>query len=125
MPQVEAGACGKPVLSIKAMGMLDTLIHGETAYLAEIARKIVVNEVVLGEESGFENNHKVKFNIPRTVDYRANVQDIAKYLLMLMNDADLRDRMGKAGRERVVANFDYRIVAKKFVQIINKKLGIQ
>ena len=30
MPQVEAGACGKPVIGIKAMGMLDTLVHGET-----------------------------------------------------------------------------------------------
>ncbi len=125
MPQVEAGACGKPVLSIKAMGMLDTLIHGETAFLAEVARKIVVNEVVLGAESGFEDNHKVKFDVPRTVDYRANVQDIAKYLKILMADSELRDKMGKAGRERVVENFDYRVVAKRFVQIISEKLGIQ
>lgn len=125
MPQVEAGACGKPVLSIKAMGMLDTLIHGETAFLAEVARKIVVNEVILGGESGFEEHHKVVFNTPRTVDYRANVQDIAKYMLTLMNDASLREKMGKAGRERVVANFDYRVVAKKFVQIMNDRLGIK
>ena len=124
MPQVEAGACGKPVISVKAMGMLDTLIHGETALLAEVARKIVVNEVILGTESGFEDHHKVVFSIPRTVDYRANVQDIAKYLLELMNDAHMRERMGKAGRERVVANFDYRVVAKRFVQIISDKLGI-
>ena len=62
--------------------------------------------------------------MPRTVDYRADVQDIAKYLLKLMKDRDLRDEMGKAGRERVVENFDYRVVAKKFVQIINDKLGI-
>jgi hypothetical protein len=33
--------------------------------------------------------------------------------------------MGMAGRKRVVAQFDYRIVAKKFVQIINDVLGIQ
>jgi starch synthase len=125
MPQVEAGACGKPVVSIKAMGMLDTLIHGETAFLAEVARKIVVNEVVLGNESGFEDHHKVTFDMPRTVDYRANVQDIAKYLTKLMTDPALRSQMGRAGRERVVANFDYRVVAKRFVQIINDKLGIK
>ncbi len=124
MPQVEAGACGKPVVSLKAMGMLDTLIHGETAYLAEVAQRIIVNEVMLGSESGYEEKHKVVFKIPRTVDYRANVQDIAKYLLILMNDASLREKMGKAGRERVVENFDYRIVAKKFVQIIHDKFGI-
>jgi len=125
MPQVEAGACGKPVLSIKAMGMLDTLIHGETAFLAGVARKIVVNEVTLGNESGFEPHHKVVFDVPRTVDYRADVNDIAKYLQVLMNDKALCEKMGKAGRERVVANFDYRIVAKRFVQIVQDKLGIR
>jgi len=124
MPQVEAGACGKPVVSIKAMGMLDTLIHGETAFLAEVAQRIVVNEVLLGGESGFEEKHKVVFNVPRTVDYRANVQDIAKYLMELMSNPALREKMGKAGRERVVANFDYRVVAKRFVQIMHDRLGI-
>jgi len=125
MPQVEAGACEKPVISIKAMGMLDTLVHGETAFLAEIARRIDVNEVLLGGESGFEEKHKVIFKTPRTVDYRANVQDIARYLLLLMKDAPMREKMGKAGRERVVEKFDYRVVAKRFLQIINDKLGIQ
>ncbi len=125
MPQVEAGACEKPVISIKAMGMLDTLIHKETALLAKVARKIAVSEVMLGDESGFENQHKMIFNAPRTVDYRANVQDIAKYLMILMQDAELREKMGKAGRKRVVANFDYRVVAKRFVQIMNDKLGIK
>lgn len=124
MPQVEAGACEKPVIGIKAMGMLDTLIDGETAFLANVAKRIVVNEVILGDESGFENNYKVIFNEPRTVDYRANVQDIAMGLFELMNDAELRQKMGKAGRKRVVENFDYRIVAKKFIEIMNDKLGI-
>jgi starch synthase len=125
MPQVEAGACGKPVVSIKAMGMLDTLVHGETAFLAEIAQRIVINEVILGDESGFESNHRVIFKVPRTVDYRANVQDIATHLLTLMNDEALRGRMGEAGRARVVEKFDYRVVAKQFVQIMNDKLGIK
>lgn len=124
MPQVEAGACEKPVIGIEAMGMLDTLIHEKTAFLAGVAQKIVVNEVILGEESGFESNHKVAFDIPRTVDYRANVQDIAKYMLTLMNDEKLRNKMGKAARTHVVENFDYKVVAKKFVQLMHDKLGI-
>ena len=61
---------------------------------------------------------------PRTVVYRADVQDIANYMLTLMNDETLREKMGKAGKERVVANFDYRVVAKKIVQILNVKMGI-
>jgi alpha-maltose-1-phosphate synthase len=125
MPQVEAGACEKPVIGIRAMGMLDTLIHGETAFLAKIAQKIVVDHVILGDESGFEERHNVVFKEPRTVDYRADVHDIGNYLMQLMNDADLRDKMGKAARERVVKNFDYRVVARKFVEIMNDKLGIK
>jgi alpha-maltose-1-phosphate synthase len=124
MPQVEAGACAKPVISMKAMGMLDTLIHGQTSLLAKVARKIVVDHVIIGDESGFEEQHRVEFKVPRTVDYRANVQDISRYLLRLMNDADLRHKMGAAGREHVVEHFDYRVVAKRFLKIIGDKLGI-
>ncbi|WP_026449647.1 glycosyltransferase family 4 protein [Aequorivita capsosiphonis] len=124
MPQVEAGACGKPVIGIKAMGMLDTLIHNKTAFLAEVAKKIVVDEVVLGEESGFESSRKVRFDTPRIVDYRANVQNIATYMLRLMEDEELRVKMGKAGRERAVEYFDNTVVTKRFVKIIQDKLGI-
>lgn len=125
MPQVEAGSCEKPVIGINAMGMLDTLVHRETAFLAEVAQKIVVDQVTLGNESGFEPKHKVVFKEPRTVDYRADVHDIGKYLMLLMTDEALRREMGKAARERVVANFDYRVVARKFVQIMYNKLGLK
>lgn len=125
MPQVEAGACGKPVIGIKAMGMLDTLLHEKTAFLAKVAQKIVVKEVILGKESGFDHKHKIEFDVPRTVDYRANVQEIAEYMLLLMNDGNLRTAMGNAARKHVVEHFDYRIVAKKFMQIVQDKLGIE
>jgi starch synthase len=124
MPQVEAGACEKPVIGIKAMGMLDTLVHGETAFLANIAQEVVIREALLDEESGAEKKHWVVFSNPRTVDYRASIHDIADYLLELMNKPELRLAMGKAARKRVVKQFDYRIVAKKFIQIIQDKFGI-
>jgi len=124
MPQVEAGACGKPVIGIKAMGMLDTLVDNQTAFLAAIGQKIVVNEVTLGSESGYEENRRIVFEEPRTVDYRANVTDIKDALIKLMGNTDLRAEMGAAGRKRVVENFDYKIVAAKFVKIVNEKLQI-
>lgn len=124
MPQVEAGACGKPVVSIKAMGMLDTLVHGETAFLANVAQRIVVNEVVLDDASGIGEPRRVVFQEPRTIDYRASVHDIGNHLMTLMTDPELRDKMGSAGRKRVVENFDYRVVAKRFVEIIHKRLNI-
>jgi starch synthase len=124
MPQVEAGACGKPVIGIGAMGMLDTLVHGETALLAGIGHKIVVNEVTLTTESGYQENKRIVFEEPRTVDYRADVNDIKNALIKLTDSADLRRQMGEAGRKRVVENFDYRVVAAKFVRIINERLNI-
>ena len=125
MPQVEAGACGKPVIGIKAMGMLDTLVHKETALLADVAQEIKAKEVILGKESGYNENYKMVFDVPRTVDYRADVNGIADYMLTLMSDGGLRKCMGAKGRQRVTENFDYKVVAKKFLQIIEKKLGMK
>jgi len=124
MIQVEANACGKPVVGIRAMGLLDTMVHGETAFLAAVAQEVRIGETVLGEESGYEEAHRVVFENFRTADYRASVHDVANYLMDLMQDPDLRTRMGKAGRKRVVELFDYRVIAKKFVDIIQRRLGI-
>jgi starch synthase len=124
MIQVEANACEKPVVSINAMGLLDTMIQGKTAYLADVAQEITIRETIVGTESGFRPGSKVVFKEPRTVDYRASIHDIAKYLLELMKNPDLCKKMGAAGRERVVENFNYKVVAKKFVDIVQKRLGV-
>jgi glycosyltransferase involved in cell wall biosynthesis len=123
MPQVEAGACGKPVIGIRAMAMLDTLVHGETAFLARVAEEIHITEVTLGPESGFEPGHRIVFNQPRLADYRASVPDIAEYLQLLLNDAGLRQRMGAAGRARAVERYDYRLVARRLVEILQEGLA--
>jgi len=123
MPQVEAGACGKPVIGIRAMAMLDTLVDGETAFLAGVAETIHITEAVLGPESGFEPGHRVVFQHPRASDYRASVPDLAAGLDLLLNDPALREHMGRAGRERVVANYDYRVVARKLVEILQRDGG--
>jgi len=124
MIQVEAGACGKPVVGINAMAMTETLVNGETAFLANVAQEIVIRETTVGEESGYEDKHRVVFKNPRTADYRASVHDIARYLLELMQNEQLRLRMGEAGRNRAVEKYDYRVVAKRFTQIVSDRLGI-
>ena len=124
IPQIEAGACEKPVIGIKAMGMLDTLVHGKTALLAEVAQEILLKETIVFGGSGSQERQRVIFPIPRTVDYRASVHDIANYLMDLMESPDLRHKLGEAARKRVVENFNYKIVAKRFVEIISTRLGI-
>lgn len=124
MIQVEANACGKPVIGIKAMGLLDTMIQGKTAFLADVAQEIRLRETTADTESGHQPGSKVVFKRPRIVDYRASIHDIAKYLLELMNNPELRKTMGENGRKRAVENFDYKLVAKKFVKIVSERLGI-
>ncbi|MBU1162860.1 MAG: glycosyltransferase family 4 protein [Proteobacteria bacterium] len=124
MPQVEAGACEKPVIGIKAMGMLDTLVHGKTALLAEVAQEILLKETIVFGGSGSQERQRVIFPNFRTVDYRASVHDIANYLMDLMESPELRHKLGEAARKRVVENFNYKIVAKRFVEIISTRLGI-
>ena len=126
MIQIEANACEKPVIGIKAMGMLDTLIHGQNALLAGVAQEIRLRETIMEKDEGEINNEtqKVVFKNPRIVDYRASVYDIADYLMTLMTDSDLRQKLGKAGRQRAVENYDYRKIAKRFVDIVSEKLGI-
>lgn len=125
MLQVEAGACERPVIGIRAMGLLDTHVHEETALLAGIAQEIRIREAILGEDSGFGEGHRIVFDPPRTADFRASVNDIAEYLTRLMNDADLRAALGAAARRRAAEKFDYRLIARRFVRILQERLGIE
>ena len=122
MPQVEAGACAKPVIGIRAMAMLDTLVDGKTAYLAGVAREIFRKDLEI-DIGGGEHRRQVAFQTPRTVDYRPNVQDIAEYLRKLLRDEELRRTMGLAGRAHVVSKFDYHVVTSRFIEMIGKHLG--
>lgn len=124
MSQVEAGACGKPVIGIRAMAMLETLVHGETALLASVAEENVATGTVVGQEAGFEPGHRIEFQSPRIVDYRASVPDLAEHLLMLLSDPALRRSMGEAGRQHALA-YDYRKVAARFIEIVQRKLNLR
>jgi glycosyltransferase involved in cell wall biosynthesis len=124
MIQVEANACEKPVIAIDAMAFKDTMVHGETAYLAAVAQENKIAEATMGADQGFDRERRVVFPYLRTADYRASVDDVARYLLRLMKDPEDRARLGTNGRRRVRRMFDYRVVAKQFVEIIQRKLQI-
>jgi len=123
MGQVEAGACGKPVVGIRAMAMLETLVHGQTALLASVAKENVATGAVVGPEAGFALGHRIEFASPRVVDYRASVPDLALHLRTLLNDPALCQRMGEAGRAHAL-QYDYRKVAQRFIDIVQRKLGL-
>lgn len=124
MGQIEAGACGKPVVGLRAMGMLDTLIHNKTALLAEVGLQIMANKVSIPDLIDPLKEQMVILDPPRTVDYRADVSDIATHLKRLMTDHDLRSALGSAARNHVKEYFDYRVVARSFLEIIKKRLSM-
>jgi glycosyltransferase involved in cell wall biosynthesis len=90
-----------------------------------VAEERKITEGNYGEGHDYEKSHRIVFPNPRTAEYRASVPDIAKYLLLLMKDSALRQRMGEAGRKHVVDLFDYRQVARQFVEIVSERLGIE
>lgn len=123
MIQMEAEACGKPVISINVGGPADTIIHGETGFLADIGETIELNEEWAYEGMGFAADHKIVFEKPKVFAYRASIADLAKYTLMLLTDDNLREEMGRKGAEHAMANYQYVDVAKKALGILQEKFG--
>ncbi len=125
MIQVEAMACGKPVLSIDAMGMKDTIIHNETGFLAKVGEEIKLEEEWAYKWMGFNEKHIVKFDKPKTLAYRADVDDLAKYLYRMLTEDDLMKKMGENARKHAVKNFDYIKTSKDINDLIEKKLDLK
>lgn len=125
MIQMEAEACGVPVVSINVGGPVDTIIHGETGFLAEVGDEVKLEEEWAYEHMGFDADHKRKFDEPKTFAYRASVPDLVKYTKVLLTDDKLREDMGKKAYEHAMVNFQYTDVAKKALKMIEENLGLK
>lgn len=120
MPHVEAGACAKPVLAVNAMAFQDTLVDEKTALLAGIAQENWISETTIYDDPHDKVGHHHIFDPPRIADYRASVDDIADRLLRLMQDSNLRHKLGAAGRDYVSRRYGYRDVAKELLSIVSR-----
>jgi len=125
MIQVEAMSCGKPVVSIDAMGIKDTIIHNETGLLAKVGEEVKLEEEWAYSWMGFEKKTKIRFDKPKTLAYRVDIDDLAKHLFALLSDDQLREKMGRKARKHAVENFDYLKTSKDIHDLIEKKLGLE
>ncbi|MBI3588931.1 MAG: glycosyltransferase family 4 protein [Candidatus Liptonbacteria bacterium] len=124
MIQVEAQACGKPVISIDEMGPKETILNGETGFLAKVAETVDLTSEWAYVGMGFEEDHRIEFEKPKTFAYRADENEIAEFLLKLLKDPDLRAKMGARAREHAVSKFEYRKIAKQMAEVIKNKFGL-
>src|SRR3989338_5583798 len=125
MIQVEAMACGKPVISINKMGPAETIVHKKTGFLAKVAEEVLLEGEWVYEWMGFPKKEFMKFKEPKVFGYRADVNELKEFTLKLLTEPELCEKMGKAGREHVVENFDYHITSKKILDVTKEKLGIE
>ena len=120
MFQVEAMACGRPVVSINVGGPKDTIINGETGFLVDIETEVKLPSEWAYDWMGFEDKHKIVFDKPKTFAYRANTDQLAQYTLKLMTDKTLREQMGKRAAEHALKTFNYKITAQRMLDLINQ-----
>lgn len=124
MIQLEAEACGIPVVSIDHMGPKETIIHGQTGFLAKIASTVDLESELVYTHMGFDEEKRVYFDKPKTFAYRADIDELANYLKILLTDEPKRLEMGKNARELVEKKFPYHKTAEHVSNLLKDKLGL-
>lgn len=125
MPHVEAQACGKPVLSIDAMGIKETVVQGKTGFLADIADVVALKEGIVDQTMGYSERGTISFDEPKVIAVRANVDQLAEYAERMLTDDDLTEKMGQAAYEHAHRNFDYQLLAKRLVEVVRERVPME
>jgi alpha-maltose-1-phosphate synthase len=99
---LEAMACGAPVVASAVGGILEVVVDGETGYLVPFAPDAVTGFPVDGD----------KFS-----------RDLAKRIAELMSDPDLCAKFGAAGRKRVEETFAWEAIAAQTVELYRGLVG--
>jgi alpha-maltose-1-phosphate synthase len=99
---LEAMACGAPVVASAVGGILEVVVDGETGCLVPFEADPV---------TGFPSNAD------------AFARDLAAKIARLMEDEALCMRMGRAGRKRVEAMFAWEAIAGQTVELYRGLVG--
>jgi alpha-maltose-1-phosphate synthase len=123
MIQLEAQACGKPVISINVGGPKDVVVNNKTGFLVDVEHEIKLESEWVYKHMGFDKKKRIEFPIPKTFAYRANTIQLADCTLKLFKDKTLREKMGKQAAEHAFKNFNYKFIAQKIVKLVNKHVS--
>lgn len=109
----EAGAAGLPVIASDFDGYRDIVAHGETGLLAPTLGFTDTTETETQALFWFDNQYHLKLSQSCAV----HVPALAEALARLGADRTLRERMGEAGRKRVLEHFSWQSVIKRYVAL--------
>jgi glycosyltransferase involved in cell wall biosynthesis len=99
---LEAMACGTPVVASAVGGIKEVVVDGETGFLVPLEQM---------KESPFE-----------ATDPAAFASDLASKINLLMADPELASRMGTAGRKRAEEFFGWDAIARKTERLYDELL---
>jgi glycosyltransferase involved in cell wall biosynthesis len=122
MIQMEAEVCGKPVISINVGGPVDTIVHGQTGFLAEVGETVELKEEWAYDHMGFDADHKIVFDKPKVFAYRASISDLVNYTGQLLTDDNLRLEMGRNAREHTKDKYHYHAVTRECMKLIRQHI---
>jgi glycogen synthase len=100
---LEAMACETPVVASAVGGIKEVVVEGETGFLVPFEQYDV---------APFEAKDPDKF-----------ARELAAPINKLMSDAALRDKMGKAGRDRAINKYSWTAIAKDVNDLYNELIA--
>ena len=99
---LEAMACGTAVVASAVGGIKEVVVDGETGFLVPLEQM---------KESPFEPLNPEKFS-----------RDLAARINQLMQDRQVRDKFGRAGRKRAEEHFSWSEIAKETIALYQSLL---
>jgi starch synthase len=99
---LEAMACGTAVVASAVGGIKEVVVDGETGFLVPLEQM---------KESPFEPLHPEKFS-----------RDLAARINQLMQDRQLREKFGRAGRKRAEEHFSWKEIARATIELYRSLL---
>ena len=100
---LEAMACGVPVVASAVGGIKEVVVTGETGLLVS-----------------FEQQTEAPFE---AVDPEGFARDLAAGINLVVADPDLRDRMSAAGRRRAEQNYSWKSIAERVLELYREVAG--